>query len=64
MERKGRESIGCHDVKHSHCVTLRQRIPFGKRGDSVFNKKTRVGYEDFHDKNTMASRLFYLYHHE
>ena len=26
MERKGRESIGCPDVKYNHHVTLSQRI--------------------------------------
>ena len=29
MERKGRESIGCPDVKHNHYVTSRQRILLG-----------------------------------
>ena len=29
MERKGRESIGCTDVKHNHYVTSRQRILLG-----------------------------------
>ena len=31
MERKGRESIGCPDVKHNHYVTSRQRILLGTR---------------------------------
>ena len=29
MGRKGRESIGCPDMKHNHYVTLRQRILLG-----------------------------------
>ena len=33
MEIKGRESIGCLDVKHNHYVTLRQRILLGTGGD-------------------------------
>ena len=29
MERKGRQSIVCPDVKHNHYVILRQRILLG-----------------------------------
>ena len=29
MEWKGRESIGCPDVKHNHYVTSKQRILLG-----------------------------------
>ena len=29
IEWKGHESIGCHDVEHSHCVTSRQRMLLG-----------------------------------
>ena len=31
MERKGRQLIGCPDVKHNHYVTLKQRILLGTR---------------------------------
>ena len=29
IERKGQESIGCHDVKHNRYVTSRQSILLG-----------------------------------
>ena len=47
MERKGQESLGCPDVKHTHYVTLRQRalLPTGLLKMSAFPSTRLVRYD-------------------